>query len=69
MAGTSPFLKNSWYVAALSTEVSDTPLARTVVDEKIVLYRDSKGAVIALEDRCAHRQAPLSLGEVVGIAR
>lgn len=66
MSGTSPFLKNRWYVAALSTEVSDTPLARTIVGEKIVLYRDSTNRVVALEDRCAHRQAPLSLGEVVG---
>jgi len=60
------FLRNRWYVAALSTEISDRPLARTIACQPIVLYRDTKGAAIALEDRCAHRQAPLSLGEVVG---
>ena len=60
------FLRNRWYVAALSTEVTGTPLARTLLNEQIVLYRDTKGTVSALEDRCGHRQAPLSLGEVIG---
>jgi phenylpropionate dioxygenase-like ring-hydroxylating dioxygenase large terminal subunit len=66
MAETVTFLKNRWYVAALTTEIGDTPLARTIAGQKIVLFRDTKGAVVALEDRCAHRQAPLSLGEIVG---
>lgn len=60
------FLYNRWYVAALSTEVGNRPLARTLLGEPLVLYRDTKNQVIALEDRCVHRQAPLSLGEVIG---
>lgn len=60
------FLLNRWYVAALSTEIGSKPLARTLLGEPVVLFRDSAGAVVALEDRCVHRQAPLSLGEVVG---
>jgi len=63
---TANFLHNRWYVAALSTEVTDAPLARTLLNEQMVLYRDTKGAAIVLEDRCVHRQAPLSLGEVIG---
>jgi phenylpropionate dioxygenase-like ring-hydroxylating dioxygenase large terminal subunit len=66
MGETATFLKSRWYVAALTTEVGDTPLARTIAGEKIVLFRNTKGKIIALEDRCAHRQAPLSLGEIVG---
>ncbi len=66
MIDVATFLKNYWYVAALTSEVGDTPLARTIAGEKIVLYRDTKGEIVALEDRCAHRQAPLSLGEVIG---
>ena len=65
-AETAIFLRNRWYVAALSTEVTGAPLARTVLNEKMVLYRDTNGAAIVLEDRCVHRQAPLSLGEVAG---
>jgi phenylpropionate dioxygenase-like ring-hydroxylating dioxygenase large terminal subunit len=66
MVETTTFLKNRWYVAALTTEVDDTPLGRTIAGQKTVLFRDTKGEIVALEDRCAHRQAPLSLGEVVG---
>ena len=60
------FIRNHWYVAALSGEVADRPVGFTVLDEPIVLFRDTAGAVIALEDRCVHRQAPLSLGTVLG---
>jgi 4beta-methylsterol monooxygenase len=35
-------------------------------DRSIALYRDHGGRLHALEDRCAHRQLELSLGEVVG---
>lgn len=65
-AHSATFLYNRWYVAALSTEVVNAPLARTLLSQPIVLYRDTKGQAVALEDRCVHRQAPLSLGEVVG---
>lgn len=54
-----------WYVVARSTEVKDTPLAVTLWKQAIVLYRDTKGKVIALEDRCPHRQVHLSSGKVV----
>lgn len=66
MTESQMFLRNRWYVAALSSEVENRPLARTIVGEPIVFYRDTRGEVVALEDRCVHRQAPLSLGEVVG---
>jgi len=55
-----------WYCSALSTEITDTPLARMICEKPIVFYRGKSGKVVALEDRCAHRQAPLSLGRVQG---
>ena len=60
------FLRNFWYIAAWSDEVSDRPFARTILGAPIVLYRKRDGDVAALEDRCAHRALPLSLGTVVG---
>ncbi|MEM9541086.1 MAG: aromatic ring-hydroxylating dioxygenase subunit alpha [Cyanobacteria bacterium P01_E01_bin.42] len=54
-----------WYVVARSTEVNDIPLAVTLWKQEIVLYRDRSGEVIALEDRCPHRQVRLSSGKVV----
>ena len=60
------YLEDVWYCAALATEVSAVPLARTVCDKPIVLFRTESGRTAALEDRCAHRQAPLSKGRVIG---
>ena len=61
------FLRNCWYVAALDTEVVRMqPIRRTILNEPIVLYRKRDGSPVALEDRCAHRQAPLSKGVVKG---
>jgi len=59
------FVYNAWYIAAWPSELEDQPLARTILDEKIVLFRDKSGKVAALEDRCCHRAAPLSFGKVM----
>lgn len=58
------FLKNAWYVAAWDNEVTDAPLGRTLLNEPVVLFRDANGMAVALQDRCCHRGAPLSLGKV-----
>lgn len=61
---TSPFPLNMWYVAALSSELEGKPLARTLLNHPIVLFRTSDGNVYALEDKCCHRGLPLSLGAI-----
>jgi phenylpropionate dioxygenase-like ring-hydroxylating dioxygenase large terminal subunit len=59
------FLRNCWYVAGWSHHFSaEKPVARTMLGEPIVLYRKDDGAVVALEDRCCHRLAPLSKGRI-----
>jgi phenylpropionate dioxygenase-like ring-hydroxylating dioxygenase large terminal subunit len=60
------YLRNHWYVAAYSSEVSRKPLGRVMLGEPVVLYRKEDGSVVALEDRCAHRRLPLSMGTVIG---
>ena len=60
------FLRNYWYVAALDEEVRDRPLGRTILGEPVVLFRTGDGALHAFEDRCPHRQLPLSMGKIVG---
>lgn len=57
-------IRESWYVAAWARELGEQPLARTICDQKLVLFRTTVG-VAALHDRCPHRFAPLSMGEVV----
>ena len=58
---------DTWYCAARAVELSTQPLARVICNEPIVFFRAAKsGDYVALEDRCPHRQAPLSMGRVVG---
>jgi vanillate O-demethylase monooxygenase subunit len=60
------YLRNAWYVAGWSDDLSDDRLlARTILSERIVFYRKPNGDIAALEDRCPHRFAPLSMGKVV----
>jgi vanillate O-demethylase monooxygenase subunit len=64
--GESNYPRNMWWVAALSSEVTEGALvSRQVVGRSVVLRRTSTGEVAALEDRCPHRGAPLSLGDVI----
>jgi len=60
------YARNAWYVAAWDHEVTRTMKRRILLDEPVVLYRKDDGAPVALEDRCCHRQAQLSLGKLVG---
>lgn len=57
---------NHWYVVARSSEVKDKPVQVTLWKQAIVIYRDDKGEIQALEDRCPHRQVKLSHGKVIG---
>jgi vanillate monooxygenase len=60
------FLRNYWYVAASKDEIGRKPLGRTILGEPIVFYRTEAGGPVALEDRCAHRHLPLSMGKLQG---
>mgnify|MGYP001182728992 CR=1 FL=1 len=60
------YLRNCWYIAATLDEIGNAPIGRTFLDEPVVLFRDGDGKIAALEDRCCHRQLPLSMGRVVG---
>ena len=60
-------IMNAWYVAAWPREITQEKLlARTICNERMVLFRDAAGRVAALEDRCCHRQLPLSHGWMDG---
>src|SRR3981081_1316601 len=59
------FLKNHSYVAAYDHAIERQPLGRIILGEPIVFYRLEDGTPVALEDRCAHRHLPLSMGYVV----
>lgn len=57
--------REEWYPLYLSDQVpEDAPLGLTVFHKQIVLYRDGQGALRCYEDRCPHRLAKLSEGQI-----
>ncbi|MQM21404.1 hypothetical protein Taro_054444, partial [Colocasia esculenta] len=58
--------REEWYPLYLTAEVPhDAPLGLAVFHKQLVLYRDAAGAFHCYEDRCPHRLAKLSEGQVV----
>ena len=59
------YLRNSWYVAALSSDIEANLTARRILGENIVLYRTEAEEPVALDDSCPHRRLPLSKGRLL----
>jgi vanillate O-demethylase monooxygenase subunit len=60
------YVRNAWYVAAWTDQIAVAePFATAILGEPIVIYRTAD-RLVALEDRCVHRMAPLSLGRCEG---
>ena len=58
---------NYWYVVELERNLKPGQVKSVRFwKKKIALYRDNEGELHALEDRCAHRQLPISAGYVDG---
>lgn len=60
--------KEHWHPVALCSDVAERPFAAMLLEQPLVLWRDSQGTVQAWADRCPHRGARLSLGRVCGDA-
>jgi phenylpropionate dioxygenase-like ring-hydroxylating dioxygenase large terminal subunit len=61
------WLMNAWYVAMLSADLEAGKIyKRTILNEGMVIYRTDHGHLVALEDKCPHRYAPLSMGKLCG---
>jgi phenylpropionate dioxygenase-like ring-hydroxylating dioxygenase large terminal subunit len=57
-------LPGQWWALCAADWLKDKPLALTRLGVKLVLWRDAQGRPHAIEDRCPHRGAPLSLGQI-----
>ena len=60
------FLRDNWYAAGFQEELGRDFLARTFLNEAVVMYRKEDGTPVALENRCAHRRVPLTMGKLIG---
>ena len=66
MAEEPIFLRNVWYMAALSSSLHKGQLRREMLcGEPVMLARAHDGRAFALRDICPHRAAPLSAGKVL----
>ncbi|KAJ6295325.1 hypothetical protein OIU78_023364 [Salix suchowensis] len=55
-----------WYPLYLTKDVpNDAPLGLNVFDKQLVLYKDGQGELRCHEDRCPHRLAKLSEGQLI----
>jgi phenylpropionate dioxygenase-like ring-hydroxylating dioxygenase large terminal subunit len=60
------FVTECWYAAGFPDEFGRALVGRTFLGEPVVLFRTEAGELVALEDRCAHRRLPLSVGRLKG---
>src|SRR5207253_10246829 len=64
--GLQPALRGCWHPVGFARDLERGPLAASLLDEPLVLWRDGVGAVRAFSDLCVHRGTALSLGTVEG---
>jgi vanillate O-demethylase monooxygenase subunit len=66
MKASHNFVLNAWYAIGWETSVGRSLNAMQVCGISIVAYRRFDRSVVVVEDSCAHRALPLSLGKLVG---
>ena len=59
-------VRNGWYVAAFAADLTEKPMARTILGQPVALYRKADGTAVAVGGRCPHRSYPLGKSDVVG---
>jgi phenylpropionate dioxygenase-like ring-hydroxylating dioxygenase large terminal subunit len=55
---------NHWYIVCRSRDLQERPVAMSLFERHMVVFRAKNGKPAALEDRCLHRNAKLSEGRV-----
>lgn len=59
-------LQACWHPVGYGADIDRQPVGVTLLDTRVVLWRDSTGSLHASHDRCVHRGTQLSLGRVIG---
>lgn len=57
-------LPDGWWPIAFSDQVRQHPKAFRLGRQRFAVYRDLRGVVRAVDDRCPHRRLPLSMGRI-----
>ncbi len=61
-----PFPRRQWWMVAYSSEIGREALGKTILDERVVLYRKENGEAVAVSGICPHRMYPLEHGCLIG---
>lgn len=61
-----PFdMRDQWYPLVFASELDpEAPYGLHLLGDPVVLFRDATGEAQCVQDKCPHRSAPLSVGEV-----
>jgi len=59
-----PALRACWHPVGYANQLEEKPLGTTLLDQPVVLWRDSGRQAHAFHDLCIHRGTALSLGKV-----
>jgi phenylpropionate dioxygenase-like ring-hydroxylating dioxygenase large terminal subunit len=62
----APLVRDAWYVVAARTEFDRTLRQRWILGEPVCFFQAIDGALVVLDDRCAHRRFPLSRSKLEG---
>src|SRR3954451_23784804 len=65
-AGNAVALRACWHPVAFAEELGAEPVPVDLLEEPLVLWRDTAGTAHAFSDLCIHRGTALSLGTVEG---
>jgi phenylpropionate dioxygenase-like ring-hydroxylating dioxygenase large terminal subunit len=60
--------RNTWYPLTWSRNITRSLSRHRILGMDLVVYRSEAGHVVALDDACPHRLAPLSMGKLRGDA-
>jgi phenylpropionate dioxygenase-like ring-hydroxylating dioxygenase large terminal subunit len=60
-----PVLRRFWYPVVPIAHLQEQPQSFTLLGERLALWLDHEGNPAAVRDRCCHRSAQLSMGEVI----
>ncbi len=58
--------RNQWYIAGWSGEFGEAPIERTILGERVLLFRSESGTPTVLAGLCPHRFMPLVKGARTG---
>jgi len=60
------YVKDAWYPVVWADRIGRELSRHVVLEQPLVLFRREDGRIVALQDACPHRLAPLSLGKLKG---